>query len=160
MPHSLERMIGKLLLQRGWRIALGESCTGGLVGHRITQVPGSSQYLLGGVIAYSNYAKQTLLRVSPQTLAAHGAVSEQTALEMAIGARRVLAAEVGLSVTGIAGPGGGTQEKPVGLTWFAVSTPNGDRTACNIWPGDREQNKAESAEAALTLLLETLQEND
>lgn len=158
MQFSLEQMIGKHLLQRGWRLALGESCTAGLVGHRITQVPGSSQYFLGGVIAYSNYAKQTLLRVSPQTLSTHGAVSEQAALEMACGARRALDAEVGLSVTGIAGPDGGSQEKPVGLTWIAISTPDKDRTICNVWPGDREQNIADSADAALALLLETLQE--
>ena len=158
MQFSLEALISEHLLQTGWRLALGESCTGGLVGHRITQVPGSSQYFLGGVIAYSNYAKQTLLGVSPQTLSTHGAVSEQAALEMASGARRVLAAEVGLSVTGIAGPGGGSQDKPVGLTWIAINTPNKEQAICNVWTGNREQNKADSADAALTLLLETLQE--
>jgi len=158
MQFSLEKLIGELLLQRGWRLALGESCTGGLVGHRITQAPGASQYFLGGVMAYSNYAKQTLLGVSPQTLSIHGAVSKQTALEMASGARRALAAEVGLSVTGIAGPGGGSQDKPVGLTWIAINTPNKEQAICNVWTGNREQNKADSADAALALLLETLQE--
>ena len=157
MQFNLEKQIGKRLLHKGWRLAVGESCTGGLVGHRITQVPGSSQYYLGGVMAYSNHAKQVLLGVSPQTLGTHGAVSEQTALEMAAGARHALDAEVGLSVTGIAGPGGGSQEKPVGLTWIAISSPNGDRTSCNVWTGNREQNKADSAQAALSLLLELLQ---
>ncbi len=101
---------------------MAESCTGGLVGHRITDVPGSSTYFLGGVIAYAYEAKERLLDVRHATLYEHGAVSEQTALEMARGARRVLGADIGIAVTGIAGPGGGLPDKPVGTTWVAVST--------------------------------------
>ena len=156
MSESLELQVGRALRQRGWTLALGESCTGGLVAHRITEVAGSSEYFLGGVVAYSNPVKQALLRVSEQTLESHGAVSEETALEMARGARAVLSADVGLSVTGIAGPGGGTPEKPVGLTVLAVSTPAGDWAERHVWGGDRQANKQASAEAALQLLLRVL----
>jgi PncC family amidohydrolase len=155
---SLERQLGEDLRRRGWTLALGESCTGGLVAHRITEVPGSSEYFRGGVVAYSNPIKEKLLQVSAATLARHGAVSEETAREMARGARQTLAADVGLSVTGIAGPGGGTPEKPVGLTLIAVSTPHGDWVERHLWTGDRQANKQASAEAALRLLLRVIGE--
>ena len=156
MSDPLELQVGSALRGKGWTLALGESCTGGLVAHRITEVAGSSEYFLGGVVAYSNPVKYGLLQVAEQTLEQHGAVSEETALQMARGARQVLGADVGLSVTGIAGPGGGTAEKPVGLTVLAVSTPAGDWTERHIWSGDRQSNKQASAEAALQLLLHAL----
>ncbi|MCX8073715.1 MAG: competence/damage-inducible protein A [Candidatus Binatia bacterium] len=119
---TMEEVVGQELRRRGWRLAVAESCTGGLVGHRITNVPGSSTYFLGGVVAYSNEAKQALLGVRAETLAAYGAVSEQTAGEMARGVRERFGADVGLSITGIAGPEGGSPDKPVGTVCFALST--------------------------------------
>lgn len=156
MSESLESRVGQALQQRGWTLALAESCTGGLVSHRITQVPGSSAYFLGGVVAYANQAKQDLLGVDSLTLAEHGAVSAETAREMARGARSTFLVHVGLSVTGIAGPGGGTEDKPVGLTYIAVVTPQGERVERYQWSGDREANKQAAAEAALELLLQAL----
>ena len=120
---TMEAVVGGMLRERGMTIALAESCTGGLVGHRITNIPGSSSYLKGGIVAYSNEAKQQNLGVRAETLAQHGAVSEETAVEMATGVRRALAADLGLAITGIAGPDGGTPDKPVGTVCFALATP-------------------------------------
>ncbi len=153
-----EVTIGKLLTAAGLTLALAESCTGGLVCSRITDVPGSSDYLKGGAVTYSNEAKQQLLGVEADTLETVGAVSEQTALQMARGARRLFGADIGVSVTGIAGPGGGTPEKPVGLVYVAISTGDGDRCERHLWKGDRAQNKASSAEAALLMVQRHLQE--
>ncbi|MGD8758862.1 MAG: CinA family protein [Anaerolineales bacterium] len=158
MGKPLEVSIGQALRAAALRLALAESCTGGLVGHLITNVPGSSDYLAGGVVAYSDQAKQRLLGVQQSTLKQHGAVSRQTALEMARGARQAFEADIGLAVTGIAGPGGGTAEKPIGLTWVAVSSPWGEHAELHTWRGDREHNKAQSAEAALALLASILEE--
>jgi PncC family amidohydrolase len=158
MGKSLEVSIAQTMRAAGLKLALAESCTGGLVGHLITNVPGSSDYLAGGVVAYSDQAKQRLLGVQQSTLEQQGAVSHQTALEMARGARRAFVADIGLAVTGIAGPGGGTAEKPVGLTWVAVSSPWSEHAELHTWRGDREHNKAQSAEAALALLASTLEE--
>ena len=112
--NGLEVIVGRLLKQRGLTLAVAESCTGGLIGHRVTNVPGSSAYYQGSITAYSYDVKELLLHVQHDTLYHHGAVSEQTAREMAQGVRRALRAEIGLAVTGIAGPGGGMPEKPVG----------------------------------------------
>ncbi len=158
MNESLEAQVGIVLRQRGWTLGLGESCTGGLVGHRITQVAGSSEYLLGGVVAYSDQAKQAILGVDPDTLAAHGAVSAETAMEMAQGARLAFSAHVGLSVTGIAGPGGGSEAKPVGLTYVGVITPEVERVERYLWSGDRQSNKEAAAQAALELLLQAMRD--
>lgn len=158
MTHSdsLEVRVGALLRARGWRIATAESCTGGLIAHRLTNVPGSSDYVQGGVVAYANAVKQSLLHVRQGTLIAYGAVSEPVAAEMAVGARDLFGVEVTLSVTGIAGPGGGTPEKPVGLTFIGLAGPEGRlEVRRHIWDGDREAIKNASAEAALALLLET-----
>ncbi len=152
-----EVRIGELLRQRGWTLALAESCTGGLVGHRITNVPGSSEYFRGGIVAYANDAKERLLGVRHQTLIAHGAVSRETALEMARGARLALGAEVGVAITGIAGPGGGSPEKPVGLTWVAVSTKEGEVAEGQTFAGDRLAVKQQASEAALALLARVLE---
>lgn len=153
----LETKVGELLLEKGWTVGTAESCTGGLVLHRLTNVAGSSAYVLGGVVAYSNAIKQSLLRVRHGTLIAYGAVSEQVALEMAQGARALLGVDVAVSVTGIAGPGGGTAEKPVGLTYIALVGPDQLQIVeRHVWDGDREANKAASAEAALLLLRRAL----
>ncbi len=154
--QTLEVEVGKLLSQHGWKLAAAESCTGGLIGHRITNVPGSSEYYLGSVTAYAYEAKVRLLGVSWDTLKRFGAVSQEVALEMARGVRQALAADVGLSVTGIAGPGGATADKPVGLTWVGLSAPQYDQSWKFIWQGDRLQNKELSAEAALQMLADYL----
>ena len=152
----LTSVLGDLLRARGWRLAVAESCTGGLVGHLVTDVAGSSDYFVGGVIAYSNAAKMELLGVRPETLAQHGAVSEETAREMAVGVRRLLGADVALAVTGIAGPAGGTPDKPVGLVYIALDAVNGQVCRRFVWNGDRAANKAESARAALVMLSQWL----
>lgn len=154
---SLEERVGGLLVEQGLTLALAESCTGGLIGHRVTEVPGSSEYFMGGVVAYSYDAKERVLDVRHDTLYDHGAVSEPTALEMARGARRLLMADVALAVTGIAGPGGGTPEKPVGLVYVALSARDLERCQRHVWPHNRAGNKAATADAALTLLLAYLE---
>jgi len=118
--EGLEETVGKLLRERRLSIATAESCTGGLIGHRLTEVPGSSDYFLLGTVTYSNRAKSEVLGVSEETLATHGAVSEPAVLEMARGVRRLAGASIGLATSGIAGPGGGTAEKPVGTVWLAL----------------------------------------
>jgi PncC family amidohydrolase len=155
--ERLEAQVGSLLRAKHWTVGTAESCTGGLLLHRLTNIPGSSEYVLGGIVAYSNQIKQEVLHVRSETLAAHGAVSEPTAVEMAVNLRALLGVDVALSVTGIAGPGGGTAEKPVGLTYIGLAAPGGIATVRRyLWSGDREANKAASAEAALKLALEVL----
>jgi PncC family amidohydrolase len=143
--------------RRGTTLATAESCTGGLVGHLLTEVPGSSDAFRGGVIAYADDVKSARLGVPDATLAAHGAVSAQTAVAMAEGARRVLGAELAVAVTGIAGPAGGSDEKPVGLTYVAVADGAGHAVQRFQWAGDRHANKLASAMAALDLLLARLE---
>lgn len=152
MGENLEERVGDLLVRQGLTLAVAESCTGGLVGHRLTNVPGSSRYFMGGVIAYDNAAKERVLGVRPSTLYGHGAVSAETAREMALGARRLFGADVAVSITGIAGPGGSTPGKPVGLTYIHLSARDADWGECHVWQGNRETNKAQSAQAALDLL--------
>jgi PncC family amidohydrolase len=155
----MEVQVGKLLLEKGLKLAVAESCTGGLIGHRITNIPGSSEYYLGSVTAYAYEVKQRLLGVKAETLAQHGAVSRETVIEMAQGIRNCLSADfpvehtIGVSVSGIAGPGGGIPGKPVGTVWIGLSTPQGDHAFKLLWKGDRIQNKENSAEAALEILL-------
>lgn len=148
----LEAAVGRLLRDAGLTLAVAESCTGGLVAHRITEVPGSSAYFLGGVVAYANEVKERLLGVRRTTLLEHGAVSPETALEMARGVRRLIGADLGVGVTGIAGPSGGTPQKPVGLVYVALVAPDGEWVEEHRWQGDRHANKALSAEAALELV--------
>jgi PncC family amidohydrolase len=157
IEKPLEVIVGELLRVGGWSLAVAESCTGGLVGHRLTNVPGSSDYFWGGAIAYANEAKRYLLGVQEETLDAYGAVSRQTALEMARGIRQALSVDIGLSVTGIAGPSGGTPEKPVGLTWIGLSATSGEDAWQHIWHGGRIFNKQHSAQAALQHLIDFLQ---
>ena len=153
----IEEKIGQLLLERHYTLAVAESCTGGLVGHRLTNIAGSSAYFLGGVVAYAYDAKERLLDVNHNTLYDFGAVSEQTAREMARGVRRALGADVGVSVTGIAGPGGGLPGKPVGLTWVALSARDVEQAEQYLWTGDRLGNKEQSAEAVLKMVLAHLE---
>jgi PncC family amidohydrolase len=152
----LELLAGVLLLQKGLTLATAESCTGGLLGHLLTNVPGSSDYYLGGVISYANQAKMKLLGVRQETLENHGAVSRETVLEMAHGVRQALSAHLGLSISGIAGPGGGTPEKPVGLVWIGLSAPALGEARRFHFSGDRLAIKEQSAHAALHLLLDYL----
>jgi PncC family amidohydrolase len=156
--EKLEVIVGQMLAERKLKLATAESCTGGLVGHRLTNVPGSSEYFEGGIIAYSYEAKERLLGVHHDTLYEHGAVSAETALEMARGARKTLGADIGIAVTGIAGPGGGLPGKPVGLVYIALSARTGERVERFVWDSDREGNKAHSAEVALAMLKEFLEQ--
>ena len=156
MNNSLEIKIGSLLQQRGLKLGLAESCTGGLVGHRITNAPGSSEYFMGSAVSYSYEAKVSMLGVSWETLNTFGAVSHNTVLEMARGAKKLLEVDIAVSISGIAGPGGGTLDKPVGTTWIGLVTNDGGWTREFHFKGDREQNKASSADAALQMLLEYL----
>jgi PncC family amidohydrolase len=157
MLKSPEEMIGNLLHRSDLKLATAESCTGGLVSDLLTNVPGASDYYVGGIVAYSNDAKVSMLHVSPTTLQLHGAVSRETVIEMARGVRERLGADIGISVSGIAGPGGGTPEKPVGTTWIGLSTPNGDWARTYLWGGDRRSNKISSAQEALGLIQEYLE---
>ena len=141
----------------GVSLATAESCSGGLIAHRITNVPGSSAYFLGGVVSYSNEAKESLLGVAHDILVAHGAVSEPVARAMAEGARRVFGSDYAVGVTGIAGPDGGRPDKPVGLVYIAVAAPHGTIVMRNQFDGPRESVKEKAADLALSLLLEHLQ---
>jgi PncC family amidohydrolase len=156
MAKELEILIGEKLRAHGLRLAIAESCTGGLIGHRITNVPGSSTYYMGSVTAYAYEAKVRLLGVTWETLEKHGAVSDETVSEMALGVRRALAADMGIAVSGIAGPGGGTPEKPVGLVWMAVSASSGIWTRQLNLKGDRVKVKELAAEEALKLGIDYL----
>lgn len=162
MKEVLEITIGRLLLKNGLKLAVAESCTGGLIGHLITNVPGSSDYYLGSVTAYAYEVKQRLLGVRQETLTEHGAVSRETVIEMARGIRACLKDDfpmentIGLSVSGIAGPGGGMPGKPVGLVWVGLSTKQGNHAWKFLWKGNRIENKEYSAKAALQIVLDFL----
>lgn len=156
---SIEIQLGKLLRVKSLRLATAESCTGGLVADRITNVPGSSDYFLGGIIAYAYEAKVALLDVSWTTLRAYGAVSRETVLEMANGARKALNADIAISVSGISGPGGGLPNKPVGTTWLGLSTPEVELARMLSFSGDRRENKSLAAESALVMLVDFLRGN-
>ncbi len=154
---ALSEEVGAALTDRGATVCAAESCTGGLLLSTLTDIAGSSAYVPGGLVTYSNEAKMQLLKVREATLIAHGAVSEATAAEMARGARAAFAADYALSVTGIAGPGGGTADKPVGTTYIGMAGPESLlRVERQVWAGDRLANKAASVEAALRLLLREL----
>jgi nicotinamide-nucleotide amidase len=152
-----ERLQG-ICLDRSATLAVAESCTGGLVADALTDVPGSSGYFVGGVVSYGNAAKQALLDVPAEVLDAHGAVSAQVARAMAAGARARFGADVAAAVTGVAGPGGGSDAKPVGLTYIAVADAAGVDVRRLQWHGDRAANKVSSAAAVLELVLERLDE--
>ena len=148
----MEVQIGTLLRKHGKTISIAESCTGGLISHRITNVPGSSNYYDCGVIAYSNQSKIDILHVKSETLKKFGAVSRQTAIEMAQGIKQVSGSDLGLAVTGIAGPGGGTPEKPVGLVYICLASD--ESVVCEEFrfKGKREEIKFQASEAALQMI--------
>ena len=152
LDDALEVIVGTHLARRGLRLAVAESCTGGLVGHRITNVPGSSDYYEGSVTAYSNDVKESILHVRRETLCQYGAVSEQAAREMASGVRRAMRADLGLAITGIVGPTGGSSDKPVGTVYIALAAIDGEWAEEHFWCGNRWENKAKSADSALDLL--------
>lgn len=141
-----------LLKARGMTCATAESCTGGGVGSAITSVPGSSEVFMGGVVSYSNEAKRAVLGVDAKTLEKFGAVSSETACEMASGARRIMKTDLAVSVTGIAGPGGGSDEKPVGLVWFGISSAGGTRTEKAVFAGDRAAVREQAVLHAIGML--------
>jgi nicotinamide-nucleotide amidase len=156
--RSLEQVVGDLLRARFWRIATAESCTGGLVASRLTDVPGSSDYVERGVVCYSNRAKTELLGVPEATIREHGAVSESVGLAMAAGMRERADVEVAVGVTGIAGPDGGTAQKPVGTVVVAVVFPGGTRVSRFLFPGGRAQVKFQASQAALNMVRRALEE--
>ena len=158
MNAPLELTLGELLRKLGLTLATAESCTGGLVGHLLTNVPGSSDYYLGGMITYSNQAKAGLLGVRQETLEQHGAVSRETVLEMARGVRLAFDAHIGVSISGIAGPTGGTPEKPVGLVWIGLSVTGFDTAWRHQFSGERLSVKEQSAQAALQHVIDYLRE--
>lgn len=153
---SLAATAGEALRGKGFRLALAESCTGGLIASMITDVPGSSDYFLASLVTYDDRAKVSLLGVSEATLREHGAVSEQAAREMAAGARKATDADVGLAVTGIAGPSGATPTKPVGLVHFALDVRGSVTVDRVVFPGGRTEVKKAAAEHALRMVLSRL----
>ena len=148
--------IAQFLRERKWWIATAESCTGGLLAHTLTNIPGSSAYFRGGVVSYSNEVKMKVLGVKRETLEQYGAVSEQTAREMAEGVKNLMEVDVAVATTGIAGPGGGTPEKPVGLVYIGLATPEGVEVKRFLFNGDRLYNKEQFCNAALNMVLEYL----
>jgi PncC family amidohydrolase len=154
--EELAARLGRLALERRTTIGTAESCTGGLVGHCITAVPGSSAYYLGGIVSYADVTKIELVGVPPTIIEHHGAVSAQVAVAMAEGARQRIGCDIAVAVTGVAGPDGGTAAKPVGLTYVATASAAGHKVRRHLWRGDRAANKRQSAAAALEMLIETL----
>lgn len=150
--RSIDEVLLEMLRERGEKLAVAESCTGGLICHRLVSIAGSSEVLDRGFVTYSNQSKIDLLGVKPESLAQHGAVSEQTAAEMAEGARRAAGVDHTVSVTGIAGPTGGTPEKPVGLVFVGYSGPRGTVVEHHRFNGSRDANRRRAASAAITLL--------
>ena len=156
--ETLVEKVTRRLIERGVTIAAAESCTGGMLGELLTRMPGSSKAFLGGVVAYADDVKVRQLGVAQATLAAHGAVSEQTAQEMALGARERFGSNLAVAITGIAGPGGGTPDKPVGTVWIALARRGSDDVTMKklSWPGARDQIRLLSSWWALKLVDEQL----
>ena len=158
--NSLEEIVGKSLVQRQLSLATAESCTGGYISHLLTSIAGSSKYFLGGVVAYSNALKINLLGVNPKSIEEHGAVSETVAIEMAEGVRRCTGSDFGLATTGVAGPEGGSPEKPVGTVWIAVAGPQGTKAKCYHFGNHRQRNIRRSTLMALDRLRKEVQKID
>lgn len=150
--ETMEQIVGYLLVLNNLTLAVAESCTGGLIGNRITNVPGSSSYFLGGAIAYSDGVKEKVLSVPRDLITSHGAVSVQVARAMASGVRRLTGSHLGLAVTGVAGPTGGSEEKPVGMVFIALDAEKGARVVEHRFLGEREEIKQRSAQAGLNLV--------
>ena len=156
LPELAARLQG-IAIARALTVATAESCTGGLIGHSITANPGSSAFYVGGVVSYADDLKIGLLQVPASAIERHGAVSAQVAVAMAEGVRAAADADLGVSVTGVAGPEGGTEAKPVGLTYVAAAGPDGHLVRRFTWSGDRVANKEHSAAAAMHLLIELIE---
>ena len=156
VDESLLKKVSDLLKQKKLTIATAESCTGGLISHSLTNISGSSEYFDRGVVTYSNQAKIDLLGVPEKTLQEYGAVSEQTAKAMAIGIKERSNVDIGISTTGIAGPTGGTKEKPVGLVYIGIANSKNVNVKKFVFSGDRLQNKESTCNAALEMFLEYL----
>jgi nicotinamide-nucleotide amidase len=157
--ETMDEVVGRLLRESGKTLAVAESCTSGMLGMRVTSVAGSSDYFLGGALCYSNDAKMKLCGVQPETLAEHGAVSAETAEALARGVRSALSSDIGISITGIAGPGGGSADKPVGLVYFGISDGARTESRRRVIPGDRESIRERSAYFALSMLRDYLLKN-
>lgn len=157
--ESPEHLIGEILRKKKLTISAAESCTGGRFGDKMTNVSGSSDYFFGSVVAYSNDAKMRILGVKKKTLTSHGAVSEQVATEMAIGCRRAFGSDIGVSTTGIAGPTGGSKEKPVGLVWFGVTDGKQNVTDRVMFSGDRLDIKESAANHAIELIIDFIRKS-
>jgi len=145
-----------MLSEKKLTLAVAESCTGGLLGSMITSVPGSSAYFLGGAVTYCNDAKEGLLNIPKQIMIENGAVSEETAVGMADGARRLFGSDLSISITGVAGPGGGTAAKPVGLVWIGISSEKETFARTHLFSGSREKVRSAAAEKAMELLMDSL----
>lgn len=158
--EQLGALLGEALTARGWSLGTAESCTGGWVGKALTDCAGSSAWFVGGVIAYADAVKRELLGVRAQTLAERGAVSAEVAEQMARGARQRLACDVALATTGVAGPGGGSPAKPVGLVWFGLATPRGVESWSSCFDGDREAVRRAAVEEGLNRVLDGLSRTD
>lgn len=158
--EELEQVVARLLTEKKKTLAIAESSSGGLLGHRLTNIPGSSAYFLQGVVSYSNAAKTQLLGVSPLLIARHGAVSSAVCRAMARGIRKRAGADFGLAITGIAGPGGGSPEKPVGLVYVGLASCSGTKVRKNLFLGQREQIKWQSTQKALDMLRRHLSKMD
>ena len=154
---ALEIIVGELLKKKDLTVSTAESCTGGSIAARLTSVAGSSEYFIGGVVAYSNEVKVGLLHVSAQTLGQYGAVSEETVVEMVKGAMKALKTDCAVATSGVAGPGGGTHEKPVGTVWIAAGYKNEIRTFKQENDSGRAMNVARAGDNALLLLQHLLQ---
>lgn len=156
MTTRLAKQVGKALKARGMKLATAESCTGGGIAQAVTRISGSSAWFDRGFVAYSNEAKEEMLGVSPETLEKYGAVSEATVREMAEGALQYSRAQIALSVSGIAGPTGGTPEKPVGTIWFAWASSDSVQTACHHLDGDRDAIRVKAVRIALSGVINLL----
>ncbi len=154
--NDLVQHVGDRLARHGLRLAIAESCTGGMLATRLTDRPGASRYLIAGLVTYADESKTRFLGVRPGTLAAHGAVSEAVALEMAQGARLACAADMAVAITGIAGPGGATDEKPVGTVWIAVTVHENQLSRACRFDGDRAAVREHAVRAALEMMDSTL----
>ena len=149
---ELAARLQAIAISQSVTVGTAESCTGGLVGHSITSIPGSSAYYIGGVVSYSDALKERLLGVPQGAIERHGAVSAQVAMAMAHGVRDRTGCDYGVAVTGVAGPDGGSEAKPVGLTYVATAGPGGDEVQRRVWTGGRDANKEDSAAMALEML--------
>ena len=156
---SPEQIVGEILRNKKLTLSAAESCTGGRIGDKITNIPGSSDYFLGSMVTYSNEAKLALLEVKIESLKAYGAVSEQIAKEMGLGSRKVFGSDIGISTTGIAGPSGGSKEKPVGLVWFAVTDGKATKTDSVVFSGDRLDVKESAANHAIEMIIAFLRKD-